>query len=208
MDLVAQMADLMEEDAVNTVKERLANGEDPMGILDDTRKATEIVGTRFSAGEYFIPELLYSGEILKKIVEVVKPKMSAGVPIKHIGKVVLGTVAGDVHDIGLDIVDFILDANGFQVFNLGVDVPPNIFVDKIKETNSPIVGLSGLLTLAYDSMKNTIKAIEDAGLREQVKIMIGGSQVDEMTRDYVRADGFGTDAMSAVTMAKKWIGAN
>ena len=113
---------------------------------------------------------------------------------------------GDIHDIGLNIVDFMPDVNGFKVFNLGGDVPVQQFVDKIKETGAPIVGLSGFLTLAFDSMKETVEAIQSAGLRDRVKIMIGGGQVNDEIRKYTGADAYGVDAMAGVTLAKEWAG--
>ena len=203
-DLVKALSNLEEQDALKITKERLAAGNDPLKILEDTRKAMEIVGKRFADGEYFIPDLVYSGEILRQISEIVKPKMTKASQLKRTGKVVLGTVAGDIHDIGLNIVDFMLDVNGFEVYNLGIDVPAQKFVDKIKETKAPIVGLSGFLTLAFDSMKQTIEAISAAGLRKNVKIMVGGGQIDEEIKKYTGADAYGRDAMSAVTLAKGW----
>ncbi|MEM2546994.1 MAG: cobalamin-dependent protein, partial [Candidatus Bathyarchaeia archaeon] len=122
-------------------------------------------------------------------------------------KVVIGSVAGDIHDIGKNIVVFMLEANGFEVYDLGVDVPPEKFVEKIKETGATIVGLSGFLTLAFDSMKQTVEAIKKAGLRDKVKIMIGGGQITEEIRQYTGADAYGRDAMAAVALAKKWVGA-
>jgi methanogenic corrinoid protein MtbC1 len=205
-DLVRALADLEEQDAVKIVDERLNFGVDPLEILKDARQGMEIVGKRFAAGDYFLSDLIYSGEILKRINEVVKPKMTKGADVKRLGEVVLGTVAGDIHDIGLNIVDSLLDANGFKVYNLGTDVSAQRFVDKIKETGAPIVGLSGLLTLSYNSMRQTVSAIEIAGLRDRVKIMIGGNQVDEKVLKFVAADGYGNDAMVAVTLARKWTG--
>jgi len=206
-DLVNLLADLKEEEALKTTREKLAAGEEPLKILNDSRKGMEIVGQRFAAGEYFIPDLVYSGEILKEITDLVRPGLTGATEVKRLGKVVLGTVAGDIHDIGLNIVDFMLDVNGFEVCNLGVDVPPQQFVDKIKETGAPIVGLSGFLTLAFDSMKETVAAIQAAGLRDRVKIMIGGGQMNEDVRKYAGADAYGADAMAGVTLAKKWTGA-
>ncbi len=205
-DLKTMLADLKEQEAIENVKNRLEKGEDPLNILEDARKGMEIVGDRFARGEYFIPDLIFSGEILKQITEIVKPKIAKTEKAKKVGKVVLGTVAGDIHDIGLNIVDFMLDVNGFEVYNLGVDVPPQKFIDKIKETDSRIVGLSGFLTLAFDSMKETVDAIKKAGLREKVKIMIGGGQIDDKIREYTGADAYGKDAMAAVTLAKGWTG--
>ena len=205
-DLVKTLADLKEKEVLKIVEDRLNTGEDPLKILDDARRAVEIVGKRFADGEYFIPELIYSGEILKVITERVKPKITQAAGVKRLGKVIIGTVAGDIHDIGKDIVVFMLDVNGFEVFDLGVDVPAQKFVDKIKETGSRVIGMSGFLTLAFQSMKDTVEAIKKAGLRDKVKIMIGGGQIDEQVRIFSEADGYGKDAMTAVTLAKGWIG--
>ena len=204
--LVNALADLKEQEALKIVQDRLNAKEDPLKILDEARKGMEIVGQRFASSEYFIPDLVYSGEILKAVTEMVKPKMTKTVESKKLGKIVFGTVAGDIHDIGKDIVVFMLDVNGFEVYDLGVDVPAQKFVEKIKETGAPVVGLSGFLTLAFDSMKQTIDDIKAAGLRDKVKVMIGGGQITEEVKDYTGADAYGKDAMAGVTLAKKWAG--
>ena len=206
-NLVNALADLKEEEALKIVKDRMNAGEEPLKILEDARKGMEVVGKRFADSTYFIPDLVYSGEILKGVSELVKPKMTQAAEAKKLGKVVFGTVAGDIHDIGKDIVVFMLDVNGFEVYDLGVDVPVQKFVDKIKESGAPVVGLSGFLTLAYDSMKQTIEAIQASGLRDKVKIMIGGGQITEEIQKYTGADAYGKDAMAGVTLAKKWAGA-
>jgi len=206
-NLVSVLADLKEKEALKIVEDRLSTSEDPMNILSDARKALEIVGNRFSDGTYFIPDLVYSGEILKAITEKVKPKLTKEAEVERLAKVVIGTVAGDIHDIGKDIIAFMLDVNGFEVYDLGVDVPAQKFVDKLKETGAPVVGLSGFLTLAYDSMKQTVDAIKKAGLRDKAKIMIGGGQITEEIMKYAGADAYGKDAMAGVSLAKKWVGA-
>jgi methanogenic corrinoid protein MtbC1 len=206
-DLLNTLADLKEKEALAIVQDRLNAGDDPLGILDDARSAMEIVGKRFADSQYFIPDLVYSGEILKSINEMVKPKLVKEGEAKRTGKVVIGTVAGDIHDIGKDIVVFMLDVNGFEVYDLGVDVPAQKFIDKIKESGAPIVGLSGFLTLAFDSMKQTVDAIKEAGLRDKVKVMIGGGQITEEVKNYTGADAYGKDAMAGVSLAKKWSGA-
>ena len=206
-DLVNTLADLKEKEALAIVQKRLNAGDDPIKILDDARRALEIVGKRFASSEYFIPDLVYSGEILKGINDMVKPKLAKAAEVKRLGKVVMGTVAGDIHDIGKDIVVFMLDVNGFEVYDLGVDVPAQKFVEKIKESGAPIVGLSGFLALAFDSMKETVDVIKAAGLRDKVKVMIGGGQVSEEIRKYTGADAYGKDAMAGVSLAKKWAGA-
>jgi 5-methyltetrahydrofolate--homocysteine methyltransferase len=146
-DLVKTLADLKEQEVIKIVEERLKAKEDPARILEDARKGMEMVGKRFASGEYFIPDLVYSGEILKSVTELVKPKLTKATESKKLGKIVFGTVAGDIHDIGKDIVVFMLDVNGFEVHDLGVDVPAQKFVEKIEETGASIVGLSGFLTL-------------------------------------------------------------
>src|SRR3989304_2740105 len=205
-DLCNAFADLKEKEALQIVHERLNAGDDPLGLLHDAGRAVEIVGKRFSDCEYFIPDLVYSGEILKSITEIVKPKITKAAEVKRLGKVVVGTVAGDIHDIGKDIVVFMLDVNGFEVFDLGIDVPAQKFVDKIKETGSKVVGLSGFLTLAFESMKETVEAIKKAGLRNEVKIMIGGGQIDDQVKTFTGGDAYGKDAMEGVKLAKGWIG--
>lgn len=207
-DYVNLLADLKEDEILKLTKARLDAGEDPMNILEDSRKGMEVVGKRFAGGEYFLPELVFSGELLKQVTEMVKPHLKSDAKTKRLGKVVIGTVAGDIHDIGLNIVDFMLDVNGFEVTNLGVDVPVEKFVKAVQDTKAPILGLSGFLTPAFDAMKETIDAMEKAGLRKNLKIMIGGGQMDDEVRKYARADAYGKDAMAAVTLAKKWIGVN
>ena len=205
-NLVSTLADLKEKEALEVVQNRLNAGDDPLTIMGDARRAMETVGKRFETGEYFVPDLIYAGEILKEITDMVKPKLTKAAEVKRLGKVIIGTVVGDIHDIGKNIVTFMLDTNGFEVYDLGVDVPAEKFVERIKETNTSIVGLSGFMTLAFDSMKETIEAIEAAGLRDKVQIMVGGGQVDDQIRKYAGADAYGRDAMAAVSLAKKWVG--
>ena len=204
--LISNMADLMEDETIAMVKELVAAGTNPMDILDDASSAMAIVGKRFETGEYFIPDLMMAGEILKGISEIVKPLLEKEGPSQKKGKVLIGTVAGDIHDIGTDIVQFMLDVSGYDVLNIGIDVPVPVFVEKIKEFKPSVVGLSGFLTLAFDSMKKTVEAIEVAGLRKDIKIMIGGGQMDDEIRKYVKADAYGKDAMAAVTLCNGWIG--
>jgi len=203
-DLVEAMAGMKEQEALGLAKKMLDEGEDPLKVLDLCREAVETIGKRFEEGKYFLPELMMAGEMLKQISEMAKPLMQTEQQIERSGKVVIGTVEGDIHDIGKDIVTFLLDVNGFEVHDLGVDVPRQKFVDAIKEIQPQVVGMSGLLTLAYDAMKNTVTAIAEAGLREKVKIMIGGGGMSDEVREYAGADAFGADAMAAVNLTKKW----
>jgi methanogenic corrinoid protein MtbC1 len=206
-DLINLLADLKDKEVLELVKQRLETGDNPLEILEDSRKGMEIVGERFAADEYFLPELVFSGELLKQVTQLVKPHLKQAVETRKLGKVVIGTVAGDIHDIGLNIVDFMLDVNGFEVYNLGVDVPAETFVNKVKETGAPILGLSGFLTPAFDAMKETVEAVKAAGIRGKVKIMIGGGQLDDDIRKYARADAYGENAMVAVALAKGWVSA-
>jgi methanogenic corrinoid protein MtbC1 len=206
--LAQLLSDLKEDEAKKYVKEALEKGTDPTKLLEEAKEGMSIVGQRFSSGEYFIPDLLYSGEIMKELVALLEPKLKEvrGTEAKKLGKVIIATVEGDIHDIGKNLVVFMLEIGGFEVYDLGIDVPVQTIVDKVKETDAPVVGLSGFLTLAYDSMKKTVEALEAAGLRDKVKVMIGGGQIDEHVKEYTGADAFGLDAMDAVKLATQWIG--
>ena len=202
-ELIEAITEMREEDAVAITNKLLDSGANPVEVLDACREAMSIIGKRFETGESFIPELILAGEILGQISAILKPRMQQAGESKKLGKIVLGTVQGDIHDIAKDIVAFMLDINGFDVTDLGVDVPPARFVEAVKQSGAKIVGLSGFLTLAYDPMKYTVQALKDAGLSD-VKVMIGGGQIDEQIRQYTGADAYGKDAMAAVTIAKSW----
>jgi methanogenic corrinoid protein MtbC1 len=205
-ELVKLLSDLKEPEALAFVEKVLGEGVDPMDLLGEAKEAMNIVGQRFASDEYFIPDLVFSGVILKRIITMLEPHLKKGQEEERLGKVVIGTVAGDIHNIGKDLVVFMLDVNGFEVLDLGIDVPVQTFVDTIKETGTKVVGLSGFLTLAFQSMKDTVDAIKEAELRDHVKIMIGGGQIDEQVKSYTGADAYGKDAMAAVQLAKGWIG--
>jgi 5-methyltetrahydrofolate--homocysteine methyltransferase len=202
-ELIQAITDMREEDALKITKQMLESGADPITILDACRESMGIIGQRFETGECFIPELILAGEMLSQISAIIKPHLQQNGESKKIGKVVLGTVEGDIHDIAKDIVGFMLDVNGFEVTDLGVDVSPAKFVEAVKQTGAKVVGLSGFLTLAFDPMKFTVQALKDAGLAD-VKVMIGGGQIDENIRQYTGADAYGKDAMAAVALAKSW----
>ena len=204
--LVHAIADMREDEALQLVEEMVEGGVEPMAILDAAREAMGIVGKRYEEGTYFLPELMLSGEMLNRITDILKPELAKLPEIERHGKVLIGTVKGDIHDIGKNIVTFMLDVNGFDVLDLGVDVSPQKFVEAIQDFEPQVIGLSGFLTLAFDTMKETIEAIETAGLRDGVKIMIGGGQVNEEIQKYAGADAYGRDAMAGVTLARKWLG--
>jgi len=205
--LIDAITDMREDDALKITDNMLQNGADPLEVLEACRKSMEIIGQRFEEGDCFVPELILAGEMLKEISAKVKPLMKEQVDTsKKLGQVVFGTVEGDIHDIAKDIVVFMLDINGFEVTDLGVDVSPAKFVETVKETGATVVGLSGFLTLAYEPMKATVEAFKEAGL-DEVKVMIGGGQIDDQIRVYTGADAFGRDAMTAVGLARQWTGA-
>ena len=206
--LVEALVNMKEREALDITKELIESGKDPIEILNLCSKAMEIVGKHFETGEYFLPQLVMAGEMLRQISEILKPRLKGSAQSERSGKVVIGTVKGDLHDIGKDIVTFMLDVNGFDVMDLGIDVPPDKFIDAIKEFQPEVVGLSGFLTLAFDSMKETVDAIRDANLRDKVKIMIGGGQIDDDIRRYTEADAYGLSAMDAVTLSREWTGGN
>ena len=205
--LVEWLAEMNEDDALGLAKRMLLeDGKDPMRVLELCRASMDIVGKRFEEGEYFLPELVLAGEMLETIGAIAKPliKSIPGEAKKSAGKVLIGTVHGDLHDIGKNIVSFMLDINGFEVKDVGIDVSSRSFIEAINEFQPDVVGLSGFLTLAFDSMKETIEAFEGAGMRDQFKVMIGGGQIDETVRAYTGADAFGVNAVEAVNLCKQW----
>jgi methanogenic corrinoid protein MtbC1 len=206
--LVEAMANMKEQEVLQIVDELLAQGEDPQEILDLSSEAMQVVGERYQEGSYFLPELIMSGEMLHKIGDILKPKLVAkqGGESKKLGTVVLGTVRGDIHDIGKDIVGFMLEVNGFEVYDLGIDQPEEAFVAAVKDHSPQVLALSGFLSVAFDSMKSTIEQVEAAGLRKDLKVIIGGGQMDDTVRKYTGADAYGDDAMAAVAFAKEAVG--
>jgi len=206
-ELVEAMANMKEKEALQIVDDMLAEGKDPQEILDLSSEAMQVVGERYQEGTYFLPELIMSGEMLKKIGEVLRPKLAQTKGAqKKLGVVVLGTVRGDIHDIGKDIVGFMLEVNGFQVHDLGIDQPEQNFVQAVKDYHPQVLALSGFLSVAFDSMKSTIEEVEKAGLRKGLRVIIGGGQMDDTVRRYTGADAYGDDAMAAVAFAKEAVG--
>ncbi len=210
--LVDYLADMEEDEGLELAnKMLLEDGVSPLRVLELCRGAMDIVGQRFEDGEYFLPELVLAGEMLDQIGTVAKPLIGSdneGEGPASLGKILIGTVQGDLHDIGKNIVTFMLDINGFEVNDIGVDVAPEDFIKEVTEYQPDVVGLSGFLTLAFDSMKETIEAFEGAGVRQQVKIMIGGGQIDETVRNFTGADAFGVNAVEAVALCKEWMAVN
>lgn len=190
------------KETAERVQSLLDNGQKPDAIMKDALiPAMDEVGDLFQKGEYFVPEMLIAARAMQKGLEVLKPKLVAS-GIEPIGKVLVGTVKGDLHDIGKNLVVMALEGAGFEVIDLGTDVPPEKFVAAIKEHRPQVVGLSALLTTTMLAMKDTIQAIEKAGLRGQVKIMIGGAPIRQEFCDAIGADYYGPDSTSARTFAR------
>lgn len=203
-DLTGALVEVREQDALEIVDELLANGTDPGSIIEACREAMTIIGKRYEAGEAFIPELIMAGEIMSGISARVKPRLGARDDVSGRGTVVLGTVKGDIHDIGKDIVGTLLEASGFDVVDLGVDVSADRFVEAVRDGQPYTVALSCLLTNGFEAMRTTVHAFEEAGLRAQVKVMIGGAPVTQQVCEYAGADGWGDDAASALRLADRW----
>jgi len=203
--LATALADLDEPAFLKLVQDRLAGGSDPLAILASCREGMAEVGERYHAGQYFVSELIMAGEMFKQANALIGPRFQGGGG-KTRGTVVVGTVSGDIHDIGKDIVVSLLKSANYDVHDLGVDAPVSKFVDTVKESGATIVGLSGLLTTSFDSMKATVAALQAAGLRGKVKVMVGGGPVTDQVRAYVGADAFGPDAQTAVALCNQWTG--
>jgi 5-methyltetrahydrofolate--homocysteine methyltransferase len=192
--------------AVAITQQALAEKADPVKILEEQMiPAMAEVGRRFECQDYFVPELLIAARAMKGAMELIKPLLVAQ-GSKPVGKVVIGTVKGDLHDIGKNLVASMLEGGGFEVVDLGVDVAPEKIVGILQEKESNLVCLSALLTTTMPAMKNTIEAIKQAGLRDQVKVMIGGAPVTEQYANEIGADGYSDNASAAVALAKKLIG--
>jgi len=204
-DLPAALAGLQRDKVLGLVEARLAAGEDPRAILEECRQGMSLVGERFQAGDYFLAELLLSAEIFKRAVALLEPhlKQNSSQPA---GTVVLATMQGDIHDLGKNIFATLLRAHAFEVHDLGVDVAPALLVDKVKELRPHFVGLSALLTTTFASMKQVTEMLRAAGLREQLKLMIGGGVTTAALKDHVGADFQSTDAIEGVAYCVRSVG--
>lgn len=195
-----------QKQAVATVEAALAEGVDPEEIVNGYMiTAMDEVGRRFESNEYFVPELLIAARAMKGALELVKPKLIAQ-GTESIGRVAIGTVKGDLHDIGKNLVAAMMEGGGFDIIDLGVDVSPEKFLAAVKEQGANVVCLSALLTTTMPSMKTTIDALKDAGVRDQVKVLIGGAPVTQQYADEIGADGYGDNASVAVTRARDLLG--
>jgi corrinoid protein of di/trimethylamine methyltransferase len=196
------------EDAERLAQQAIDQGVAPLDAINHGFViGLNTVGEQFSCGEMFLPDLVLAGEAMKAAVAVLEPEMvKRGTERQMLGAVVLGTVEGDIHDIGKTLVGTMLSASGFQVYDLGVDVSAETFIEKIREVNADIVGLSALLTTTMVKQKRTIEMLEEANLRAQVKVMVGGAPVTRSWAEEIGADGYSEDAIGSVQVAKRLMG--
>jgi len=201
------MVDLEIDRVKEAVQEALNKNIPPLTIIDKALSpAMEIIGEKYEKGEYYLAELVVAGDTFKEVMDILKPYLKKQT-LKKLGKVVIGTVRGDLHEIGKNIVATMLETAGFDVYDLGVDVPPEKFVEKAKEVDADIVALSALLTTTMIEMKNVIDEFKKAGLRDKVKIIVGGAPVTEEYAKKIGADAYGKDAVEAVKICKQLVGA-
>ena len=203
-EICQQMSDLDEGALFQSLNKLIAENPDAASEgLDACRAGLEIVGERFESQEYFLSDLIYAGELMFDAVAILKPALSQ-VSGGKLGKIIICTVKGDLHDIGKNIVATMLEATGFEVIDLGVDVAPALIVETAKENDVKIIGLSAVLTMAIDSMKQTVDAFVDAGMRDQVKIIIGGNPVSESIREFTGADVWVHSPQEGVSICREW----
>ena len=198
--------ELREDDTLNIIKDMLKSGEDSNYIAEICKQALIKIGDLFARKEYFLSELVMSGEIFKEVMALLEQNMQIGdLPSKKIGKVLIGTIEGDIHDLGKNIVKNALEGNGFEVYDIGVDVSPDVFVEKVKEIEPDILGMSCLISIGWEALKDTIDALKEAGIRDKVKIILGGGGVDIEVANYAGADAAVKDAIKGVEQCKRWV---
>ncbi len=209
-DLYTAVVEMQEDTALQLTQQLVDEGKPAMQVFNTYQEALEEIGKRFEKQLYFIPELIMSGEMMKAGSDILKPMLTAeesegAGDFKKLGKVLIATVEGDIHDIGKNIVTMMMELNGFEVRDIGVDVPADKIIAEAQDFGADIIGLSGLLTLAFDPMKQVVEKLKEAGLRDKVKVMIGGGQMDEQVCTYVGADAFCTDAVVGINYCKNWL---
>jgi 5-methyltetrahydrofolate--homocysteine methyltransferase len=198
--------EMQEDKALSLTKQYLEEGTDPVALFGAFQEALGEIGKRFEQQIYFIPELIMSGEMMKSASDLIKPHLpETEGDEKKLGKILIATVEGDIHDIGKNIVTMMLEISGFDVKDIGVDVPIDTIVDEAEAFGAEVIGLSGLLTLAFDPMKKVVDTLNERGLRDKYKVLIGGGQLDEQVCTYTGADAFVTDAVAGVNLCKEWV---
>lgn len=179
-----------------------------IAVTEGLSKGMEVVSKLYDKGEYFLSDLIMAGETMKAAMEIIEPHLKTSIKAKTIGVVVIGTVEGDLHDIGKDIVTTLLSSAGFKVIDLGIDVPAESFVRAVRNKNPDILAMSSLVTTTMPNMKKTIQILKEEGLRDNVKIIVGGAPISNEFAKEINADAYGKDAIDAVRISKKWMQAN
>jgi len=202
-ELAQALVDLKKENVIALVEDKLKGGISPLEIVKELNIGMIEIGERFSACQYFISELIYSSHMMKEAMSQLEPLFRSIEQAESGERVVIGTVKGDIHDIGKNIVVTLLRNAGFQVIDMGIDVAAERFVEKLKETGAKVLGLSCLLNLAFQEMKHVVDMLGEAGIRNQVKVIVGGQPIDEQVREYVGADYYATDAVAGIKICKE-----
>lgn len=201
-ELLTAMADLDEDKTLCLVEKQLQAGLTPLEIVDTCRRGVEIVGKRYSEGQYFLSDLIMSEEIFKGVMRIVEPHIPVNVPQNGFS-IVMGTIEGDIHDLGKNIVIYLLRSRGFHVHDLGVDVPPEKFVQAVNETGASILGISVLLSFCVSSVKKVVDLLQEAGLRDKVKVVVGGYPVNQLVKEYTGVDYYANDVTQALEIYEK-----
>ncbi len=202
-ELAQALRDLDEKRVYDLVEQQIKKGVPVMEIVRACNEGMIAVGELFSTNTYFISQLIFSAEILKTVMKRLEPLLQSAGPGTSAGKVVIGTVKGDIHDIGKNVVITLLRGSGFEVIDLGVDVPAERFVAALKESGAKVLGLSALLNFAYPEMKHVVEEVDKAGLRGKVKVIIGGAPVNEQVREFTGADYYAEDAVTGIALCKQ-----
>lgn len=202
-DLIDAMANLEEDKAIAIVRKKIDDGETAFDIVEQCRKGVEIVGKRYSEGDYYLSDLIMSEAILKEVMDIIEPHFPKNGTDSNGTKVIIGTIEGDIHDLGKNIVIYLLRSSGYKVYDLGVDVPPEKFVEAIKETGAKIVGVCVLLTFCIGYVKKLVDLLAETGLKDEVTVMVGGYPVDEQVKEYTGADYVSNDAVKALKIFER-----
>jgi methanogenic corrinoid protein MtbC1 len=203
--LIKNVGDLKEETVRELVQQRIADGENPLDIIDDCQQGLLLVGERYEKGEYFISGLIMAGEIMRQVMKIIQPELKNHVSSCSKGTVILGTVEGDIHDLGKNILNFLLTCRGFTIYDLGVDVAPATFLEQVKEIQPDILGLSGLLTISYRKMKETISLLNEDEYAKDTPVVIGGGQTNAQVARLVGTKLWCNNAVEGVHLCERII---